>query len=144
SSPAAMTPSTQGRIFFAQWSVCRMAGTPYTLAIVRTCSAPAIDPAIEACCWLLSSDLPPKNCDPVCDSWMMIGAFASFAAASAALAELDPITFTAASAQSTSLQYAKSSLRALPVMTPGESLRFAMADVGGQYSPNSVRRSRVG
>ena len=28
SSPAAMTPSTQGRIFLAQWSVCRMTGTP--------------------------------------------------------------------------------------------------------------------
>jgi hypothetical protein len=35
---------------------------------------------------------------------MMIGAFASFAAASAAFAELEPMTFTAGSAQSTSLQ----------------------------------------
>ena len=64
----------------------------------------AIDPAIDACCWPLSTVLPAKNCDPVWDSWMMIGAFASFAAASAALAELDPMTFTAGSAQSTSLQ----------------------------------------
>jgi hypothetical protein len=48
--------------------------------------------------------VPAKNCEPVCDSWMMIGALASFAAASAAFAELEPMTFTAGSAQSTSLQ----------------------------------------
>ncbi len=59
SSPAAMTPSTHGSSFFAQWSVCSTTGTPYTLASVRTCSAPAIDPAIDACCWPLSSVLPP-------------------------------------------------------------------------------------
>jgi len=101
---AAITPSTQGSSFLAQWSVCSTTGTPYTLASVRTCSAPAIDPAIDAAWALLSTVLPAMNWAPVCENWTMIGALASFAAASAALIVWDPIALTDGSAQSTSLQ----------------------------------------
>src|SRR6478735_2756835 len=58
SSPAVNTPSTQGRSFLAQWSVWRTTGTPYTAAKVRTWSAPAMEPAIDACCAELSKNLP--------------------------------------------------------------------------------------
>ncbi len=58
SSPAVNTPSTQGKSFAAQWSVCSTTGTPYTAARVRTCNAPAMDPAIDACCAELSKNLP--------------------------------------------------------------------------------------
>ncbi len=74
------------------------------MASVRTCSAPAIEPAIDAAWALLSSVLPPMNWAPVCENWTIIGAFASFAAASAALIVCEPIAFTDGSAQSTSLQ----------------------------------------
>src|SRR5881394_232018 len=62
----------------------------------------------------------------------MIGAFASLAAAIAAFATCDPITFTAGSAAWAVLQYANSSWRASPVMTPGFSFRL---DIWGQYRP---------
>src|SRR5262249_57693249 len=70
-------------------------------------------------CLLLSSVLPAKSCEPVCESWMMIGALAARAAAIAAFAELEPMTFTAGRANPASLPYAKSSFTALPVRTPG-------------------------
>jgi hypothetical protein len=44
----------------------------------------------------------------------------------AELAVCEPITFTAGKAHFASLQYANSSCRADPVMTPGFSFMFAM------------------
>src|SRR5215470_16462721 len=60
---------------------------------------------------------------------MMIGARAVLAAAIAAFAELEPMTFTAGSAQPASLQYAKSSFTAVPVRTPGLSLSLSIAEI---------------
>ncbi len=65
---------------------------------------------------------------------MMIGARASRAAAIAALAEFDPMTFTAGRAHPASLQYAKTSVTAGPVRTPGFSSSLFMTaglDSGG-------------
>ena len=35
-SDAVSSPSSHGSSFFAQWSVCRMTGTPYCSAMART------------------------------------------------------------------------------------------------------------
>src|SRR5215470_383229 len=60
---------------------------------------------------------------------MMIGARAAFAAAIAAFAELEPMTFTAGRAQPASLQYAKSSFTAVPVRTPGLSFSLSIPEI---------------
>ena len=66
----------------------------------------------------------------------MMGAFAARAAAIAALAELEPMTFTAGRAKPASFPYAKSSFTALPVRTPG--LRFSLFN--GHLDRRSMRK----
>src|SRR5258708_4976132 len=94
--------------------------------MLRTCSAPAIDPPMDPCSAALSQNLPASDAEPLCHSSVRIGALASRAASIAACAVGDPITLTAGSAHFASLQYANSSCSALPVTTPGFSFSVAM------------------
>mmetsp|Transcript_16698 Transcript_16698/g.38209 ORF Transcript_16698/g.38209 Transcript_16698/m.38209 type:complete len:208 (-) Transcript_16698:340-963(-) len=55
---ASIKPSNHGSQLRMQWSVCRMTGTPYSSATVRTCKAPAMVPAMHAASSELSAALP--------------------------------------------------------------------------------------
>jgi len=105
-SPAAMTPRPQGRIFLRKWSVCRMTGTPVDLGQRPDVVAlPAIDPSIEACCWLLSTSLSAVELRPgVLELHDDRPPWPPFPPPSSAFAESIRSRSTAAVQRSTSLQ----------------------------------------
>ena len=80
---------------------------PYTPASAWICLAPAIPPRIAAPWPSIFKPLPALKAAPPFEYWIMTGEFTALAASMTALAELDPITFTAGRAKLFSLAIAR-------------------------------------